>query len=117
MRETYDAVAHLERIRELLSEPARWTQGVAARRADGTPCRYGVGEPVSWCLTGAYEHTCPERINGDAHLDAGHYLRDAIAQQPGRDCQMVPWNDAPKRKHAEVLAVIDLAANLACGSN
>ena len=43
----------LRDARQLIEDPARWTQGCYARAADGTPTPYDKPAACRWCLEGA----------------------------------------------------------------
>jgi hypothetical protein len=45
------------KIRELLSDPTRWTQHVSARNVQGDPVHPRSEEACAWCLLGAM-HKC-----------------------------------------------------------
>lgn len=90
----------LIKVRELLSDPSRWTQRCSARDCNGNPAHESGEEPVAFCLFGAMT-----RVTGglDVYKDLSEILYD-------RWCISIPaWNDAPGRTHAEVLALLDKA--------
>jgi hypothetical protein len=54
MRERDDEVtALLKRARRRISDPQRWTQGFAAREADGMPVCPQDDDAASWCAVGS----------------------------------------------------------------
>lgn len=88
------------RVRELLSEPGRWTQGAYARTAAGTPCSSTAAEAVCWCLRGA--------LSKAAHGEPSK-ARYELRQQLDA-ATLVPtweWNDRRSTRHADVLALLD----------
>lgn len=81
-------------VRELLANPARWTQGPFARDASGTAVSPGTDEACSFCLVGAVY-----RVYGNMDL---HTL---IPHLPAG--MTVPeFNDTKGRTHAEVLDLV-----------
>lgn len=102
-------------IRDLLSDPARWTQILSARRADGDYAWPRAPEAVRWCLVGAAQRMSTTYLGSVISLLARvlasderdvpthlEMLRDPYAT-------VAAWNDADGRTHAEVLALIDRA--------
>lgn len=94
-------------VADLLSDPARWTQGAIKRDAAGN-ATYAGGEPaVCWCLDGAVLE-----VYGRGNIiwatqqveRARERLREAIGLP--ESVELYQWNDAPGRKHAEVLAAV-----------
>jgi hypothetical protein len=81
-----------------------WTQGSFARNARGRPVLANSKRAVRWCAWGA--------------LDGAYWLGDSKALRllklsiPGRVKSLSDWNDNPKRKKAEVLALFDSAIAL-----
>jgi hypothetical protein len=55
MQDVIGAVELLRRVRDLLSDPAKWTQGATARDANGQPTDMNGKSAVCWCLSGALE--------------------------------------------------------------
>ena len=43
----------MQDVRDLLADPARWTQGKFARTAEGDPCYSRSPRACRWCLEGA----------------------------------------------------------------
>lgn len=92
------ALSLARRVRELLSEPGRWTQGAEALDARGEPCRPSSTRAVRWCLTGAADR------EGDIHDRVALYEQMHL-------CMGMPWiaisawNDT--HTHADVLALLD----------
>jgi hypothetical protein len=82
-------------LRAKLATPSRWTQMAGARDKRGGCVDVASNQAVCWCLAGAcvnqgtfYEF----RLLGFQNIS-----------------QLVAWNDAPERTHADVLARIDEA--------
>lgn len=91
----------LRKARELLSDPARWTQAALARARKPRPGAVcGATDPHAycWCLRGALHKVAPDR---DTAWRAESYIEDAT----GFD--VVACNDTGT--HAQVLALLDQA--------
>ncbi len=95
-------VETLERVRELLSDPNRWTQGFFARNAEGA----GIGidgikadKAAAFCILGALF-----RVDGPYGFPAEEAIRNALP----RGVQGIPdYNDS--RRHRSVLKLLDKA--------
>lgn len=90
---------YLEKIRALLSEPSKWTQGCMARNPFGvTLSNPEHPEATCWCLVGAVVKITPalEREQVLIALQREHGFPSAVQ-----------WNDSPFRKHHEVLSLLD----------
>ncbi len=89
----------LKKARELLSNPASWTQNVGARDISGQAVDVMRESAVCFCLAMALvritAETCPD---GFPEALGFEYWQDAHY-----------WNDAPERTHAEVLQRFDEA--------
>lgn len=53
------------KIKELLSDESKWTQGAHARDKDEIPVNSQSPEAVRWCLVGAWEKCYPPRSYGE----------------------------------------------------
>lgn len=95
----------LEEARELLSDESRWTQGVIARKANGRPTILEDNEAVCFCSLGAIGKQS-DRYSS-LEVQAVRTLQKAVGT--GVSC----FNDAPERKHSEVLEAFDKAIELA----
>jgi hypothetical protein len=90
----------LKAARALISDPARWTQNVMARDADGGQYTFGCApQTVSWCALGALQH-----ITGKASTNGA---LDALDTQLPIYITIDYFNDT--HTHAEVLALFDAA--------
>lgn len=96
----------LRGMRELLAEPARWTQKAPARNAAGTPTSAVLDpEACSWCVFGAAFRIAPRHSNA-----AMKRLKERLNDdRPGAYIGVARWQDEPERTHAEVLALFDRA--------
>lgn len=90
----------LRELQELLSSPDRWTQGVMARDINGTPTSDKMaGDPVCWCLLGGAGKVFGEAIRAERYM-----VTNAISNLCGGG--IVPFNDSPKRKHADICSLL-----------
>ena len=96
-----EALETLTAVRELLSDPKRWTQGAMARDAQGNGVGHSSSDAACWCLDGAIryaERHKPWRPGSPAFAalrERLHYTSVAM------------FNDSSE--HAEVLALLDRA--------
>lgn len=95
----------LEEARELLSDESRWTQGVVARTMDGKPTLVENKEAVCFCSLGAIGKQS-DRYSS-LEVKAVRTLQQVVGN--GVSC----FNDAPERKHSEILEAFDKAIKLA----
>ena len=101
-----DAKAHevVAATRARIEDPARWTQGIAARTQDGTEVGASHFAAYSFCLTGALDRTGEEK--GFPH---GRELREYLdewLEQKGLAASAVELND--EKGHAAIIAALDL---------
>ena len=116
---------YLREARELLADPERWTQEAFARNHLHWQVDAGSENACCFCAIGALHRVT--RVHTVEAADANYYvlrriLADAVRASKLSETEqrykcdgtlIVAWNDAPGRKHEEVLAVFDKAiANL-----
>jgi hypothetical protein len=94
----------LEKAADLIEPEGAWTQGCYARLADGETTGSFNPDAVCWCALGAIQKTGGGR-------DAFSALYDMMPA----DGLVSPWNDAPERTQAEVVAKLREAAANARG--
>lgn len=101
----------LQKARDLISDPKRWTQGAFARDTLGRDL-FDAGEedfePVCFCSLGALAHV--SGLHPDGTLPGESTLAEVIAKDLGLPPEIgfVPdFNDT--HTHAEVLAAFDAA--------
>ena len=102
----------LTKTRELLSDPERWTKGSMAKNASGCTVRPDREDAVCFCLDGALTRAAGGSGNG--YPEATRILEETVSERPWAFCY-VDWNDDAARTHAEVLAALDKAIDLARG--
>ena len=83
---------------ELLSDPSKWTQGVLARRQDGSAIAPVNPEACSFCIVGALYHCYDAKTAMDiwTTLDEEFYDKH-------NEIGIGDWNDDPARTHEEVV--------------
>ena len=91
----------LTQARELLSDPARWTQGVLAQCADGATTCPNDPDAVCWCFHGAlYRAAGIAEYRKDSARRAYALLRQHLGGE-----LLSTFNDT--HTHAQVLAALD----------
>ena len=118
-RSTPDSRAILAHARRTLNSPGNWTQGASARNAAGKSVTPRCDQAVQWCLSGSINHAAGALQNSD-HLKADGYaelrarsaLEQAIAAFTPEPTTPPVYNDAPERRHADIIAVLDYAIAL-----
>lgn len=102
----------LKAVRDLLSDPKRWTQGAFARHESGAPIGPRERGASCWCLRGAVIKVDPTS-GGDGPImaiGAAMHELQGIGSRPFNDLASIArFNDAPVRRHHEIMKVIDLA--------
>jgi hypothetical protein len=103
----------LRKAAEKIATPEKWTTGAFGRKADGSVCSGGDPGAVAFCLSGAL--IAASGVD-PVYLDASRHLSRALIV-----CGATGWvetsatgfNDSNGRTHAEVLAALTKAAELA----
>lgn len=94
-----EVLSTLNKVRDLLTDPAKWTQNTSARNADGHEEIIESPAATCWCLYGAIlKVRDPEgpAFGSEVTLD---YLDDSLDMAIGR------FNDT--HTHAEVIQFLD----------
>lgn len=111
-----NSVGILKKSRELISDPSKWTQGVAARYTGGDPCQPHDQEAVCWCALGSVVWSvysvCDSRV---VAVDLSSSLLELLDKESGiphleadgSPRPLAAFNDS--HTHAEVLALFDKA--------
>jgi hypothetical protein len=93
----------LTAARQLIADPEHWTQGSNAKRLDGGHVSALDPEAKCFCINGALVRA------GDGSASPWPWPWPSYAELcelvPGGD--LIAFNDAPGRTHAEVLAFLD----------
>ena len=117
----------LVEARTLIARPEAWTQGAAARDADGEPVGVEHEDAVSWCATGAincamYRHADSLEIPPPlqrARNQAGTILTDTVrALTLGHYTEATTYND--QTNHGCIVHAFDIAiadADKHCGKH
>lgn len=94
----------LTKARELISDPAHWTQGEMARNSRGKQEAACSGAAVKWCALGAIIRMADEPLVEKRTIIAlTRLLRGSIANYGS----IADYNDT--HSHSEVLALLDAA--------
>lgn len=93
----------LSKAADLIEPEGAWTQGSAARDANGHEIDPQSREAACWCVYGALD-----RVAGDRFQRGIGFIEEATGQ-----VLISVWNDAPERTQAEVVAKLREAAELA----
>lgn len=96
-------VQELQAIRNVVARG--WTQGCAARDANGNAVGSLSPDAVKWCLAGARSRAWEDNARREGPVNLSEYLL------PGSG-GYVNWNDAPGRTQEEVLAFLDEAIKI-----
>lgn len=97
---TQEELDQLKAARDLISDPAKWTQRYFARDVQGNPVNARMNEAVCFCALGAVERICGFQWE---YTTIGKIL-DARCQTLHNTCTST-FND--KHSHDEVLALFD----------
>lgn len=116
----------LERAREILSDPKRWTKGNAAKDKFGQEIRVTSPHAVKFCVIGAlakadYELDSSELnyrrlISGSDRVGAAlRHFHDTLGHKAGDPgfFGIGPWNDSSHTTHKDVMAAFDKAIETA----
>mgnify|MGYP003404033147 CR=1 FL=1 len=98
--EVMETLEIIRKTRALIATPETWTTQAGARDHDGAPVSWDAPEVACRCLYIAVATAARSCIGEERVAEALGFLRSA---------DIAPWNDAPGRTHAEVLARIDEA--------
>lgn len=106
--------AVLARARETLAAESAWLHGAlawAAATMDGRGCDAGHVDAVRWSIDGALERAAQGAEPDDAFALLCEVL--GLSCTPSYWLALVNWQSEPTTTHADVLAAIDLALELA----
>lgn len=100
----HSVAEHLARARTVLANREVWTQDAYARDVAGRIVESQSPAAVRFCCSGAL-YTTEHPLHGSVAA------RAIVSRVIGHDLEV--WNDAPGRKHKDVLDVFDRAITLA----
>lgn len=109
-----EVLMDLYTVRGMLSDPKRWTKGASARNKYRHRVSPTSPSAVKWCLEGAVNRSsagAPSVASRRAFW-VRRYLIEATPVRPWL-CGIAWFNDDPETTHADVLALIDRAIDLA----
>lgn len=95
----------LQSARELIADPAHWTQSAFARDVNGNDCVSNDPEAVCFCALGALNKAAnyyDSKKNATLYFKAKAALRDMIYPH-----NISMFNDRFDRTHAEILRLFD----------
>jgi len=92
------------KVKELLADPARWTQGEFARNADGCKTSSDDDHAVCWCLSGAIKKCYPDLKEREK---AANKLIDVLPENYDGAIGIYIFNDSST--HAEVMKLLEEA--------
>jgi hypothetical protein len=95
------------KVKDLLRDEQRWTQGALARDYCGRECMPGSPDAEAWCLVGAIFRVYHEGSEINEAIDA--VTRLIVGYRIDGIDEVEEWNDDPGRTFAEVKAVIEKA--------
>jgi hypothetical protein len=97
------------KVKDILSDPSKWTQGAPARDQLGEECPPASPQAVKYCVLGAIAKAYPKR---EDRIAAAWRVRDAVIDLGWR-CRnplaISVWNDYQRRTFEEVRQVIEKA--------
>jgi len=92
------------KVKELLADPARWTQGHFARNADGIPTASDSQGAVCWCISGAVKKCYPSLKERE---EARNRLIDVLSENYDGAMAIYIFNDSAT--HDQVMEVLEKA--------
>ncbi|MDH7796406.1 MULTISPECIES: hypothetical protein [unclassified Beijerinckia] len=91
----------LTAVRDLLSDPNRWTQGWLAMNKHRLHVHPQNESATCWCLVGAGRKLLP--------FDRENEVNSALYHAIGDGRSIANFNDHPNTRHSDVLALLDKA--------
>jgi hypothetical protein len=92
------------KIRELLTDESKWTQGAFAETETGHPVDYDDESAAKFCIVGAVRK-CYGR--GDEATTVFRKVKDEVQRVHGGLERLAAWNDDDRRTFAEVKALVE----------
>lgn len=99
----------LERAKAKISNPENWVQGTYAQNAEGKRVGFSEYSACKFCTEGALLRAYVDEDSGfvtEEQIRAMNVLNKVVGHVPS-------WNDAPERKHGEVMEMFGLAIGIA----
>jgi len=118
----------MQKARDLLADPDKWTKGSFARTAEGDRVGFSDPEATCWCLMGALNVAIGERVAElkrlttedvwpEVNEKADEYFNDVtrILHSTTQNLfnSLVEFNDNDFTCHADVINVLDLGIEMA----
>jgi Fe-S-cluster formation regulator IscX/YfhJ len=111
------------KVRDLLTDSSKWTQGALARDASGEPCRPNGDIARQWCILGALTRIYGDTVdfvdatealgqviqNLDNYDDDDYVVGEDVDWYAVLEDEIWAWNDDPERSFSEVLEVLERA--------
>jgi hypothetical protein len=98
----------MKKVKDLLTNESKWTQGAPAREADGGECSVNSPGAVSYCLLGAVYAVCGCKTR-DSRRAIVKLAVAAGLPVDIPDARLIIWNDDGARTFEEVRSVIEKA--------
>lgn len=89
------------KIKELLTDASKWTQGTSARNAQGKAVPTKSPEATSWCLVAAYVKVYGSNNFDEFKLKVNSQLNRAMTEP------VSTWNDVRGRTFEEVKQLVN----------
>ena len=86
------------KVKELYTDPSKWTKNAFARTKDGTPCYSSNPDAFSFCLSGAV---------GFCYIDNLDEQAEAFTKLKRKIFSVWNWNDHPDRTFDEVKQLVN----------
>lgn len=107
-------VETLKAVRDLISDPDKWTKGALARGEQGKPVNSRASNACRFCLFGAIDRITQNSTYADNIADE---ICVTLAQR-GYLGGPVDYNDSPSTKHPDILDLVDSTIErLQCSTN
>lgn len=104
-------IDYLQAVQKLIEKPDNWLQNDVVQNDSGEESGFGRVDASKFCLFGACAHLRERGVADHIYRHADTALDIAADQRTGI-ANFIEFNDAPGRKHAEVLSLIDDAIEI-----
>lgn len=99
-------LAAVRKMRGLIANPHRWTQGFGARNKRGLSVPAGSVFATCWCIAGAMDRAMPSRVG---HTELSLLMNSLVQMSGTGTANYVSFNDHNATTHADVMALLDTA--------